>query len=96
MERKIIMRVDFASSGDSTQPSEDAPIGDRSDGPASADLDKTFVISATDTLQVLVCLSSLMGVYADDSCKVRVYATLFDEKLQALSELIRPMLWSPA
>jgi len=96
MERKTIMRVDFASSGDSTQPSEDAPIGDRSDGPASADLDKTFVISATDTLQVLVCLSSLMHACADDSVKVRVYAKLAEEKLQELGELMRPMLWSPA
>jgi hypothetical protein len=95
MEHKA-MRIEFASSASSAQPSGNAQVGCESRTLASANLDKTFVLDAANTLQTLVCLSSLMGVYADDSCKVRVYATLFDEKLQALSELIRPMLWSPA
>jgi hypothetical protein len=96
MEHKIIMRVDFASSADSTQRLEDALIGDRSDASASADFDKTFEISAANTLQALFCLSSLMRANADDSGRVCVYAELVEEKLQALGELLRPMLCNPA
>jgi hypothetical protein len=91
-----LMRVDFASSAGSTQPSEAATGGYRSEASASASLDKAFIISATDTLQVLVCLSSLVRACADDPGKVRVYAKLAEEKLQVLGELMRPMLWIPA
>ena len=94
--RHKLMRVDFASSAGSTQPSEDATGGYRLETSASASLDRAFIISATDTLQVLVCLSSLMRACADDSGKVRVYAKLAEEKLQVLGELMRLMLWNPA
>jgi hypothetical protein len=63
---------------------------------ASASLDKAFAIGAANSLQALVCLNNLMRAYADDSGKVRVYAKLVEEKLQALGDLMRPMLWSPA
>jgi hypothetical protein len=95
MEHKI-MSVAFASSVGSTQPSGDAQGGYRSGALASASIDKTSVLDAANTLQALVFLSSLMGFHADDSSKVRVYAKLADEKLQALGELMRPMLWSTA
>jgi hypothetical protein len=95
MEHKV-MRIDFASSASSTHPFGNAQVGCESETLASATLDKKFALGAANTLQALVCLSSLMGVYADDSAKVRVYAKLVDEKLQALGELMRPMLWSPA
>jgi hypothetical protein len=95
MEHKLT-RVNFASSAGSTQPSEDAPVECRSETSPSSVLDKTFIISAGNTLQVLVCLSSLMRACADDSDKVRAYAKLAEEKLQVLGELMRPMLWNPA
>jgi hypothetical protein len=95
MEHKM-MRVAFASSVGSTEPSGDAQGGYRSVALASTSIDKTFVLGAANTLQALVCLSSLMSVHADESGKVRVYAKLADEKLQALGELMRPMLWNPA
>jgi hypothetical protein len=95
MEHKI-MRVAIASSVGSTQPSGDAQGGYRSGALASASIDKNFVLGAANTLQALVCLSSLMGIYADDSGKVRVYAKLADEKLRTLGELMRPMLRNPA
>ena len=72
-----------------TQPSGKAQGRYRSGVLASTtSLDKTFVLGAANTLQAFVCLSSLMRVYADDSGKVRVYAKLVEEKLQALGELI--------
>jgi hypothetical protein len=57
--------------------------------------DKAFVISAANILQTLVCLSNLIRAAADDPGKVRVYASLADQKLQALGELMRPLLWNP-
>jgi hypothetical protein len=58
-------------------------------------MDKDFVISVANILQALICLSNLTRAEADDSCKVRVYANLAEEKLQALGVLMRPMLWNP-
>ena len=51
---------------------------------ASAGMDKDFVISAANTLQALICLSNLMSAEADDPAKVRVYAHLVEQRLQAL------------
>jgi hypothetical protein len=90
-----MMKVDFASSACSTQPPEDTLVGDESGSSASAGLDKAFVISAANILQALACLSNLIRAEADDSGKVRVYANIAEEKLQALGELMRPMLWNP-
>jgi hypothetical protein len=56
-------------------------------------MDKAFVISAANILQALLCLSNLTRAEAEDPSKVRAYASLTDEKLQALGELMRPMLW---
>jgi len=86
-------RVDFASSACSAQFRLDAPAGCASGSSASAGLDKDFVISAGNILQALLCLSHLTRTKADDPGKVRVYANLAEEKLQALGELMRPMLW---
>jgi hypothetical protein len=91
-----IMRVDFASSAGSIHPSEDALVGYASGSSASAGLDKTFVIGAANILQGLICLSNLIRAEADDSDKVRAYANLAEEKVQALSELMRAMLWNPS
>jgi hypothetical protein len=90
-----IMRVDFASSTGSIQPSEDALAGYGSGSSASASHDKTFVIGAANILQGLICLSNLIRAEADNSDKVRVYANLTEEKVQALGELMRPTLWNP-
>jgi hypothetical protein len=90
-----MMRVDFASSACSAQPPEETPLGHASESAASAVIYKAFVINAANILQALACLSNLMLADADDSGKVRVYANLAEEKLQALGELMRPMLWSP-
>jgi hypothetical protein len=89
-----IMRVDFASSAGSIHPSEDALVGYVS-GSSASGLDKTFVIGAANILQCLICLSNLIRAEADDSDKVRVYANLAEEKVQALIELMRAMLWNP-
>jgi hypothetical protein len=59
-----------------------------------ADVNKDFVISAGNNLQVLLCLSNLMSAHADDPDKVRVYAHLLEQRLQALGKLICPMLWN--
>jgi len=59
-------------------------------------MDKDFVISAANILQALLCLSNLTRAQAGDPGKVREYANLAEEKLQALGELMRPMLWNPA
>lgn len=88
------MSVDFTSSASSALTLEDTPIGHESGSPASAGIDKIFVIRAANILQALVCLNSLMRVNAHDSGKVRELANLAEEKLQALAELMRPMLWS--
>jgi hypothetical protein len=91
-----MIKVEFASSAGSTDLSEDAPLGICSKAQASAGLDKTFIISAANFLQTLLCLSTLMRIHASDSGKVRVYANLAEEKAQALNELMRPLLWNPA
>jgi len=88
-------RVYFASSAGSAQPPEDVPVGRGSGSSASADMDKDFVIRAANILQTLLCLSNLTRAEADDPGKVRVYANLVEEKLQALGTLMRPMLWNP-
>ena len=92
----IMMRVNVASSACSAQPPEDAPAGRASGSSASAGMDKDFIISAANILQALLCLSSLMRAEADNPGKVRVCANLAEEKLLALGELMRPMLWNPA
>jgi hypothetical protein len=89
------MRVDSVSSACCAQPPEDTLVGPGSRSTASAVLDKAFVISAANILQGLIGVSYLMRADADDSGKVRLYANLAEEKLQALSDLMRPMLWNP-
>jgi len=86
-----MLRVDFASLA---HPLADAPVDSASGSSASA-ADKNFVLSAGNILQVLLCLSNLTREHAGDPGKVRVYANLADEKLQALGKLICPMLWNP-
>jgi hypothetical protein len=91
-----MMKVDFASSHCSVAHSESKPAWDASGVLAPAGIDKNFVISAANILQTLLCLSNLTNADADDASKVREYAKLADEKLQALGELMRPMLWNLA
>ena len=86
------MRVDSVSSACSAQFPEDTLVG--SGASASAGLDKAFVISAANILQGLIGLSHLMRANADDASKVRLYANLAEEKVQALGGLMRPMLWN--
>jgi hypothetical protein len=88
------MKVDLASSARSIAPPKDTSVWDASGSLASAGIDKNFVIDAANVLQTLLCLSHLASADADDSSKGRVYANLANEKLQALSELMRPMLWN--
>jgi hypothetical protein len=88
--------IDFASSACSAHPPEDAPSRHASESLASTGMDKDFVISAANILQALLCLSNLMSAEADDPAKVRVYAHLVEQRLQALGKLVCPMLWSPA
>jgi hypothetical protein len=96
MKHKIT-KVAFASSAVSTPRSVEAQVGNQSGPPsASASIDKTFVLGAADALQVLMCLSSLMGTHANDSGRVRVYAKHAEERLHVLRELMRPILWNPA
>jgi hypothetical protein len=94
LENKM-MRVDSVSSACSAQCPEDTLEGSGSGASASAGLDKAFVISAANILQALIGLSHLIHADADDAAKVRVYANLAEEKLQALGDLMRPMLWNP-
>jgi hypothetical protein len=88
-----IMSIVSPPSAFATPPPEGAPLWDASGTLAAAGIDKNFVISAGNILQALLGLSNLTRVAADDASKVREYADLTDEKLQALSELMRPMLW---
>lgn len=90
------MRVDFASSAGSAALQDETPVWDASGVLASAGIDKNFVISAANILQALLCVSTLMRINADDSSKIRGYANIADDKLQALGELMRPMLWNVA
>jgi hypothetical protein len=73
-----------------------ASAGLASAGTASAGTDRDFVIVAANILQTLLCLSNLTLAGADDPDKVRRYASLAEIKLQALRDLMRPMLWNPA
>jgi hypothetical protein len=57
-------------------------------------MDREFVISAANNLQALLCLSNLMSAKADDPDKVRGYACLVEQRVQALGKLICPMLWA--
>jgi hypothetical protein len=86
-----MLRADFASS---VHLPADAPAGRASESSASAGMDKDFVISAANNLQALLCLSNLISAKADDPDKVRLYACLAEERVQALGKLICPMLWS--
>ena len=95
MKDKVI-KVELASSACSAQSQENTSISRASPFAASAGIDKSFVISAGNILQALLCLSDLIRAEADNSRKVREYANLADENLQTLRELMRPMLWSPA
>jgi hypothetical protein len=85
--RNKIMRVDFVSSACSTQFSEDSTMEHRSETSASAGIDKTFIISAANTLQALVCLSSLMGVYAEALHRKRPCVATSD---RSTSRIARP------
>ena len=89
-------KADLASPVCSFAIPEGKPVWDASGALASAGIDKNFVIGAANILQTLLCLSHLTSTEADDASKVRVYAKLADEKLQALGELMRPMLWNLA
>jgi len=79
----------------SAPPTEHSPVGHASESSLSTSLDKAFVIDAANILQTLICLSDLMNASAEDPAKVRVHANLAKEKIQALIELMRPMLWKP-
>jgi hypothetical protein len=46
-------------------------------------------------LQSLLCLNNLTYANAADPAKVRVYADLAEQRVRALVELMRPMLWNP-
>ena len=94
MENKM-MRVDSVSSAGSAQPPEDTLAGSGSGPSASAGLDKAFVISAANILQGLISMLHLIREDADDADKVRMYAKLGEEKLRALRDLMRPLLWNP-
>lgn len=89
-----MMNRDRAPAGRSISPSERKPVWDASGSLASAGIDKNFVISTANILQVLFSLNNLTNAEADDASKVQLYAKLAEEKLQTLSELMRPMLWN--
>ena len=57
-------------------------------------MDKEFVISAANSLQALLIMSYLIHANADDAAKVRAYAYLVEQRVQALGRLICPMLWA--
>jgi len=88
-----MMLVDLASSTCSAQVPEDAFLRHALESSTSEDLDMAFVIRAANILQTLACLTHLIRAKADDP--VREYATRAEEKLQALGELMRPLLWRP-
>lgn len=94
--RNKVIKVELVSPTSAAQSEEDTSISGASGFAASAGMDKNFVISAGNILQALFCLNKLIRTQADDSRKVREYATLADENLQTLRELMHPMLWSPA
>ena len=87
-------KVDLASPVCSFAPPEGKTVWDASGVLASAGIDKNFVIGAANILQTLLCLSHLTSTEADDASKVRVYAKLADERVHALRQLMRPMLWN--
>jgi hypothetical protein len=86
------MKVLAFSTG-SAQSRQGISAGHTSGSSASVGLDKAFVISAANILQALLCLSNLTRAEAGDPSKVLAYASLTEEKLRALGELMRPMLW---
>ena len=88
------MRADSASLAWFGQPVEKAHVGRASRFSASAGMNKDFVISAANILQALVCLNNLTRAKAGDPGKVGEYANLAEEKLKALGELMRPLLWN--
>jgi hypothetical protein len=90
-----MMKVDLASSVSSVAPPQGKPVWDASGSLALAGIDKNFVLAASDILQALLCLNYLTSANANDSSKVRVYANLADERVYALRQLMRPMLWNP-
>ena len=89
-----MMLVDPASSACSAQAPEDGFLRHALESSTSEELDRAFVIRAGNILQTLFGLSQLIRENVDDAGKVRTYANRAEEKLQALGELMRPMLWS--
>ena len=84
------MRVDSVSPARSAQPQEHIGLHGSS---TSTNVDKEFVISAGNSLQALIVLSSLIHANADDPAKVRLFTRLVEQRVQALGKLICPMLW---
>lgn len=89
-----MVKIDLASSTYSVSTQEDTTVWDASGSLASAGIDKKFVIGTANILQTLLCLNHLTRAEANDSSKVLVYANLTSEKLQALRDLLRPLLWN--
>jgi hypothetical protein len=58
--------------------------------------DERFSLRAVDILAALNCLNYLIGEDAEDSVKVRHYAGMAQERLQALGELSEPALGNTA
>jgi hypothetical protein len=90
-----MMLVDLASSPCSARAQEIAFARHASESSASADLDMAFIIRAANILQTLTCLTHIIRAEADDPGKVRENADRAEEELQALSKLMRPILWNP-
>jgi len=88
------MRFDSTFPARPAQPPEDPLAVHGSSSPAAAGGDKDFVIGAANSLQALLFLSNLMHANADDPAKVRLYAHLVEQRLQALGKLVCPMLWN--
>ncbi|HTF64397.1 MAG TPA: hypothetical protein VK638_17070 [Edaphobacter sp.] len=95
MEHKI-RNADSAFSSCSAAPLINALAGNGLGSSASASFNKAFAIEAANILQALVWLNVLIQATAEDSGKVRLHARATEERLQALGELMRPMLWNPA
>ena len=77
-----------------SDPFEPAPVADAPSSSTSRNVDKDFTIKVADVLQGLICLNNLLHANAADPAKVRVYANLAEERVRALGELLRPMLWN--
>jgi hypothetical protein len=63
--------------------------------PLSLTINRPFAMRAVDILSTLNCLNYLTSEEAEDSAKVRHYASMTQERLHAFAELIGPMLWIP-